>query len=267
MQIRKGLLAAAGVAAAAFTLIATAVPAFAQSGDQLQVYADTVTNRGCLQTNVFERGLDVLVWRVNVLENGQQDKNANVTVQVKGGQSFPAAYNKQDGFYTAAWHLTFGQATGTVQYTVTATDGSLTGTYSPQFMVAPSELMIVPATYGVAVKVGSSSAVPSFGAKSTVPVSARVTYPVTSNSKTTLAAVTTGSATAEIGLEGNVNAKGQQIARKVFSLHYSASAKAWTGSVSTSGLQPGIYVVQVNAKDAATPANTGTGTSLAFSVR
>jgi hypothetical protein len=35
----------------------------------------------------------------------------------------------------------------------------------------------------------------------------------------------------------------------------------------TQGLKSGVYVVQVNAQDDVTPANTGTGDSLAFEVQ
>ncbi len=263
MQFRKSIAALAGLAAAGTMLAATATPAFAASGP-LTVYADTVTNQGCVQTNIFHRGIDILVWRINVLQNGQQDKNATVTVQVKGGQTFKAPYNTHDDFYTAAWNVPFNQPTGTIQYTVTATDGSQTATYQPQFMVAPSELMIVPATYSVAAQVGTGKVVTSFAKTvKTIPVSAKVTYATDSG----FAYLTSGNVNAQIGLEGNVNAKGAQIVQKTVALRYNASTKAWSGSIPTSGLKPGLYVVVVNAADHVTPANTGTGTTLAFTVQ
>ncbi len=266
MPSRRSLAALVGLAGAVTMAAATAVPAFAASGGGLMVYADTVTNVGCLQTNVFHRGVDVVVWRINVLQNGQQDKNATVTVQVKGGQTYPAPYNKQDGFYTAAWHEGLNTPTGTIQYTVTATDGSLTGSYQPQFMVAPSELMIVPATYAVNVKVGSgATSLTTVSAKVTsLPVTAGVNLATVSEGKTSLAPMTAGQVTAAIGLEGNVNAKGAQIVTRSAVLHYSAATKSWTGNIAIHGLKPGLYVVQVNAQDTVAPPNTGAGTSLAF---
>ena len=268
MQFPRSLAALTGAAVAVAALTVTAAPAFAQSGS-LTVYADTVTDQGCVQTNVFHRGVDGIVWRINVLENGTQDKNAKVTVQVKGGQTFPAAYNSKDGFYTAFWPLPINQAVGTIQYTVTATDGSLSGTYTPQFMVAPSELMIVPATYGVNVNVGSGSKSATSFAKTvkSIPVSAQVGITTSSQGKTSFAPMTAGTVKAAIGLEGNINAKGEQINVKVATLKYNAKTKAWTGSISTSGLKAGIYVVSVNAADTAKPANTGAGASLGFEVQ
>ena len=268
MQLRRSLGALAGIATAATILAATAAPAFAQSGG-LMVYADTVTDQGCLQTNVFHRGVDGIVWRVNVIQNGQQDKNATVTVQVQGGGTFKAPFNKQDGFYTAYWPLPVTQKVGTIQYSVTATDGSESGSYVPQFMVAPSELMIVPATYAVTPKIGPAAKSVTTIAKSvkTIPVSAGVNLAVNHHGTMAYTPMTSGVVTAQIGLEGNVNAKGAQIAAKTVALHYQASSKTWVGSISKAGLKPGLYVVVVNAQDHAAPANTGSGTSLAFTVQ
>lgn len=265
MHFRRSLGTVAGLAAAATMLVATAAPAFAAASGPLTVYADTVTNQGCVQTNVFHRGIDVLVWRINVLQNGQQDKNATVTVQVKGGQTFKAPWNTHDNFYTAAWNVPFSQPTGTIQYTATATDGTQTATYQPQFMVAPSELMIVPATYTVTDQVGIGAKPATSIAKTVkaIPVSAKVTYPTDSG----YAYLTSGTVKAQIGLEGNVNAKGAQIVAKTAVLRYNASSKAWVGSIPTAGLKPGLYVVVVIAADHVTPANTGSGTSLAFLVQ
>jgi len=269
MQFRKSIAALTGTAVAIAALAVTAAPAFAQTNQGLTVYADTVTNQGCLQTNVFHRGIDILVWRINVLKDGVQDKNAKVSVQVKGGQTFQAPYNTHDDFFTAAWNVPFNAKTGTIQYTVTATDGSLSGTYTPQFMVAPSELMIVPATYGVNVNVGSGSKSATSFAKTvkSIPVSAQVGITTSSQGKTSFAPMTAGTVKAAIGLEGNINAKGEQINVKVATLKYNAKTKAWTGSISTSGLKAGIYVVSVNAADTAKPANTGAGASLGFEVQ
>ncbi len=265
MKFHRSIGILAGLAAAATMVVATASPAFAASSGSLTVYADTVTNQGCVQTNVFHRGIDILVWRINVLQNGQQDKNATVTVQVKGGQTFKAPYNTHDHFFTAAWNVPFNQPTGTIQYTVTATDGSETASYQPQFMVAPSELMIVPATYAVAPQVGSAkTAVTSFAKNvKSIPVYAKITYPTDSG----FAYLTSAKVTASIGLEGNVNAKGVQIVSKTVSMRYNASLKTWVASIPTAGLKAGLYVVVVNAADHVTPANTGTGTTLGFSVQ
>jgi len=265
MHLRRSLGTLAGLAAAATMLVATATPAFAASTPSFMVYADTVTNQGCVQTNVFHRGIDILVWRINVLQNGVQDKNAKVTVQVKGGQSYNAGYNTHDGFYTAAWNVPFNQPTGTIQYTVTATDGSNTATYQPQFMVAPSELMIVPATYTVAPEVGAATKSLTSFAKTvkSIPVYAKVSYPTDSG----VGYLTAGTVNAQIGLEGNVNAKGAQIVNKTVTMHYNASAKSWVGSIPTAGLKAGLYVVVVNAADHVKPANTGSNTSLAFTVQ
>ena len=265
MQFRKSIAALTGTAVAIAALAVTAAPAFAQTNQGLTVYADTVTNQGCLQTNVFHRGIDILVWRINVLKDGVQDKNAKVSVQVKGGQTFQAPYNTHDDFFTAAWNVPFNAKTGTIQYTVTATDGSLSGTYTPQFMVAPAELMIVPATYSVAVNVGNLKKSVTNFAKTTksIPVYAPITYPTDSG----FAYLTAGKVTAAIGLEGNVNTKGEQINIKVANLKYNAADKAWIGFVPASGLKAGIYVVTVNAADNVVPANTGTGTSLGFEVQ
>ncbi len=269
MQFRKSIGTLAGLAAAATMVVATAAPAFAASTGGLTVYADTVTDQGCVQTNVFHRGVDGIVWRINVLQNGQQDKNATVTVQVKGGKTFKAPFNTKDGFYTAFWPLPVTQHTGTIQYTVAATDGSATGSYQPQFMVAPSELMIVPATYTVNAKVGAGAkAVTLFGkAVKAIPVSAAVDLVTSSHGKTSLAPMTSGTVKAQIGLEGNINAKGEQIVNKTVAMRYNASSKTWVGSIPTAGLKAGLYVVVVNAADHAAPANTGTGTSFAFTVQ
>ncbi len=269
MHFRRSLGVIAGLAAAVTMVGATATPAFAASTGGLTVYADTVTDQGCVQTNVFHRGIDGIVWRINVLQNGQQDKTATVTVQVKGGQTFKAPFNSKDGFYTAFWPVPINQAPGTIQYSVTATDGSATGSYQPQFMVAPSELMIVPATYTVNTKVGSGAKpVTLFGkAVKAIPVTAGVDLVTSSQGKISLKPMTSGTVKAAIGLEGNVNAKGQQIVNKTVALRYNASSKTWVGSIPTAGLKAGLYIVDVNAADHVAPANTGTGTSLAFTVQ
>jgi len=264
-MLRRRFSAPLAVAGALCVVAASAAPVFAASGG-LTVYADTVTNQGCLQTNVFHRGVDVVVWRINVLENGQQDKNATVTVQVKGGPTYSASYNKQDGFYTAAWHEGLTTPTGTIQWSVSATDGSMSGSYQPQFMVAPSELMIVPASYQTTVTVGAGATSRTTFGRSTkeIPVKAQVGLATSAQGKTSFAPMAQGKVTAEIGLEGNVNAKGEQIVARTATLRYNASAKAWMGNIATHGLKPGLYVVQVNAQDRAAPPNTGSGTSLAF---
>ena len=269
MHFRRSLGVIAGLAAALTMVGAAATPAFAASTNGLTVYADTVTDQGCVQTNVFHRGIDGIVWRINVLQNGQQDKNATVSVQVKGGQTFKAPYNSKDSFYTAFWPVPINQPTGTVQYSVTATDGSATGSYQPQFMVAPSELMIVPATYTVNPKVGTGTKPVTLFAKTVklIPVTAGVDLVTSSQGKISLSPMTAGTVNAQIGLEGNVNAKGEQIVNKTVAMHYNASSKTWTGNVPTAGLKAGLYVVIVNAADHVSPANTGTGTSLAFTVQ
>ena len=269
MSHRRNLAALVGLAGAATMLVATASPAFAASSGGLMVYADTVTNVGCLQTNVFHRGVDVVVWRINVLENGQQDKNATVTVQVKGGQTYKAPYNKQDGFYTAAWHEGLNTPTGTIQWTFSATDGSLSGSFQPQFMVAPSELMIVPATYQVNVNVGNGAKSATVVGKNlkSLPIKASVGLALSSEGKTTFSPMTAGKVTAAIGLEGNINAKGQQIVARTVVLRYNAANKSWIGSMSMQGLKPGLYVMQANAQDTVAPPNAGTGTSLAFQLQ
>ncbi len=267
MSLRRNLAALVGLAGAATMLAATATPAFAASTNNgLMVYADTVTNVGCLQTNVFHRGVDVVVWRINVIKNGQQDKSAKVTVYVKGGKTYPAIYNTEDGFFTAAWHEGLNTPTGTIQWSVTATDGSLNGSYEPQFMVAPSELMIVPATYAVNVTVGSGAKSATVVGKSlkSLPITANVGLAQVSHGKTTMLPMTAGKVTASLGLEGNINAKGQQIVARTVTLRYNAAKKVWLGNMSMAGLKAGLYVVQVNAQDNVKPANTGTGTSLAF---
>jgi len=269
MQLRKNSAVFAGLAGAATLLVTCAAPAFAASGGGLTVYADTVTNVGCLQTNVFHRGIDVVVWRINVLENGQQDKNAKVTVQVKGGSTYAAAYNTKDGFYTAAWHEGLDTPTGTIQWSVTATDGSMSGSYQPQFMVAPSELMIVPADYAVNVKVGSgaNSATTVAASVKALPLSASVGIATSSQSGTSFSPMTAGKVVASLGLEGNINAKGELIVARRAVLHYSAAKKAWVGDMPMHGLKSGVYVVEVDAQDTVAPPNTGSGTSLAFMVR
>ncbi len=270
MSLRRNLAALVGLAGAATMLAATASPAFAAStNDGLMVYADTVTNVGCLQTNVFHRGVDVVVWRINVLKDGKQDKSAKVTVYVKGGKTYPAIYNTDDGFFTAAWHEGLNTPTGTIQWSVTATDGSLSGGFQPQFMVAPSELMIVPASYAVNVKVGNAAKSATVVGKTvkSLPITAGVNLALVAKGKTTLSPMTAGKVTANIGLEGNINAKGQQIVARSVPLRYNAAKKAWLGNVSMSGLKAGLYVVQVNAQDKVAPPNTGTGTSLAFQLQ
>lgn len=233
------------------------------STGNLALQVDTVTNQGCVQTNIFRRGEDILVWRVNVFKNGVQDKKATVAVHVKGGQTYKAPWNTKDHFYTAAWSVPFSQPTGTVQYTVTVKDGSLSASYAPKFMVAPAELQIVPANYGVAVTIGSGTkSVTSVAAGSAIPVKANVTYLTDSGTSP----LTSGTVTAQVGLEGNVDSKGNLVPAATGTLTYSAGSKAWTGNIPTSGLASGLYVVQVNAQDSVTPPNTGTGTSAAFLV-
>ncbi len=269
MHLRKTAALAAVAVGAALSLAAcgsstASTSSSSATGSRLTVYADTVTNQGCIQTNVFHRGVDILVWRINVLKNGQQDKSAKVSVQVRGGQTYKAPWNTKDHFYTAAWVVPFSQPTGTIQYTVTATDGSQTATYQPQFMVAPSELMIVPATYSVTATVGSETNSQSvFAASASIPVFAKVTYPTDSGS----ASLTAGKVVAEIGQQGNVDSHGNLVAAKTVTLSYRASAKAWTASIPASGLAAGLYVVQVNAQDGVNPPNTGSSTSPAFEVQ
>jgi hypothetical protein len=274
MQLRLSkpvALAAATVAAAAVTLSAS-VPAFAASNNALTLQVDTVSTHGCLQTNVFTRGADQIVWRVNVLRNGAQDKAATVVVHVTHGPTIKLAYESHGtgpgtSFWAGAWTLPFNQPIGTVHYTVTANDAKshLTGSYSPPFLVAPSELMVVPYTYNVQVTAGSGATQVAKG--TVVPVKAQVTWASVSKGQTTLHPVSAGKVTAGIALEGNLNSKGQLIPAATVSLTYSTSAKAWIGSVPTANLTPGVYVIQVNAQDNVTPPNTGSGTSLAFMVQ
>ena len=258
----------AGVASAAAALSLITSPVMAASSSGLVLEVDTVSTHGCVQTNVFQRGTDAIVWRVAALQNGKEDKKAKVVVHVLHGPTLTAGWDASDGFFTAAWFLPFDAHTGTVSYTVTATDGSLSARYSPPFMVAPSELMIIPYTYEVTVAVGNGSkSVSSFGAKASIPVKVNVTWTTVKNNKATLHPMTSGRVTAAIGLEGNVNGQGNLNAVKSVALKYNASSKTWTGNISTSGIKAGLYVVQASVKDDMSPANTGSGLSLAFNVR
>jgi hypothetical protein len=252
-------LALAGTIAAAASVAVVAGPAVTMaSSSTFVVEVDTVATGTCVETNTFERGGgNAIVWRIAVLKNGQEDKSAKVELKVKGGATFKASWDKS-GFWTVAWFLPMNAPTGIVNYTVTATDGNLSATYSPPWLVQPSELTIAPYTYGVAVSVGKVGA--------SIPVRADVTYAATTSSgKATTDPMTSGNVTAEVALQGNVNAKGQLNAVKTVSLHYSGGA--WTGSIPVSGLKAGLYVVQVHAADHYSPPNTGSGTSLAFSVK
>lgn len=243
------------------TTTTTAQTTTATTTGPIILEVDTVSTHGCVQTNVFNRGADGIVWRIAVLRNGKEDKNATVTVNLKSGKTYKAGWSKNDGFYTAFWPLPFNAPTGVVSYTVTATDGSASATYTPPFLVTGSVLMIAPYTYAVDVSVGKNS----ITAGSSVPITANVTYTTTSKGKNVANPVKTGKVVAAIGLQGNVNAKGVLNALKTVPLQFSGTA--WTGSIPTTGLQPGLYVVQVQAQDAVTPPNQGSGTSPAFNIR
>jgi hypothetical protein len=190
MHVRRTAALAAVTVVAALSLAACGSSASTSStssgsgsqSDTLTLHVDTVSTHGCVETNTFQRGADAIVWRVAVLRNGQPDKNATVVVHVKGGPNLKLAWDPhgsgpRQSWYDNAWFLPFNQPTGTVQYTITATDTkhNASATYTPQFMLAPSELMIVPYTYGVKVDVGQgSSPATTFAAGSTLPVSANV---------------------------------------------------------------------------------------------
>lgn len=260
MHIRTrtgGVVGGAIAAASALTLLA-APATLAKSTTFRIAEVDTVSTHGCVQTNAFERGADGIVWRIAVLKNGAEDKAATVTVQVKG-QEQPIKASWDNGFFAAFWPLPFNAPLGVVSYTVTAKDGSMSASYSPPFLVPPSELSVVPYPYGVSVTVGKVGV--------SVPVTASVSYTTVANNKPSVHAVTSAKVVAAIALQGSVNAKGQLQTVKSVTLKYSAKAKAFTGSIATSGLKKGLYVVQVTASDHVSPPNTGTGTSLAFNVK
>ncbi len=257
----------AGAVGAAMSLALIAAPVMAATTSSgLVVDVDTVSTHGCVQTNVFERGGDSIVWRIAVLDHSKEDKTAMVAVHVVGGPTIKAAWTARDGFYTAALPLAFNAKTGVVHYSVTATVGKTTLTYQPPFLVPPSELMVVPYPYSVTVAAGNGKII-SFAAKATIPIKAAVTYSAENSSgKMVVYPMTAGTVQAAIGLESTANSQGLVKSVKSVALHYQAASKAWVGTVSTAGLKAGVYEIDVNAKDKVSPPNTGTGTSMAFNL-
>jgi len=257
----------AGIAGAALSLALIAAPAMAATtAGGLTLDVDTVSTHGCVQTNVFERGGDSIVWRIAALTNGKENKSAKVVVHVVGGPTINAAWTASDGFFTAAMPLAFNAKTGVVHYSVTATAGKTTVTYQPPFFVPPSELMVVPYPYSVTVNAGNGKTT-SFAAKARIPVKADVTWAGETNGKLATHPTTAGKVEAAIGLESSANSQGIIKSLKSVALRYQPASKTWSGNLATGGLKPGVYEIEVNAKDQATPPNTGTGTSLAFNLR
>jgi hypothetical protein len=116
------------------------------SADMVQgsknIPADQKESRSCVLENRFMRNSE-MVWRVRVADpaTGEYlDDKGLTSVQVKlaNGQTFDAKYGFHpkdppgDGFWTTSWVIPKDAPTGSMQYTIVATDAKgRTGEYKP----------------------------------------------------------------------------------------------------------------------------------------
>jgi hypothetical protein len=140
----------------------TAAPTEAAPDVALFIQADTVLGpknlteeerpvKTCVQTNRFAQNEEV-VWRVSVIDpltgEALDDTQLESVVVQLPGESLDMRYgphpreNPVDFFWTVAWMVPEGYPTGTVEFTVEATDSAgRTGTYE-QFKVEAAMLTV-----------------------------------------------------------------------------------------------------------------------------
>jgi len=114
---------------------------------------DGATGPGCVLASQYMRQEHV-VWRVRVLnaagENVDGEGLQSLVVRLSDGQEFPARFGQHprgkhtDAFWATSWGIPADYPTGTVTYKVIATslDGN-TVEWEP-FIVAPSQLTVIP---------------------------------------------------------------------------------------------------------------------------
>lgn len=160
-MIRLGTYAAIALSVA-FVGLTTAASA-QDTGSTLFFAGDMVRGRGqqgatgptCVLTSQFKHNEEI-VWRVRILDqngNAVDDKAVkSVTVQLPSGEKFPMHYGghpggnapKTDFFWTVSWAIPDSYPTGSLSYTVVATDAQdRTQTWAP-FNVSLSQLAVIP---------------------------------------------------------------------------------------------------------------------------
>lgn len=153
-EMRGTLLGFAGMALLASGGAAVAdPPAMVIEADMVRGIQKDMKGPGCVLNNQFKHGEEV-VWRIRVIDartGAPLDDKGLKSLEVKlptgataaahfGGHPPPKPI---DTFWTATWIVPADFPTGTLSYTVTATDmAGHTATFEP-FKTAPSELTIV----------------------------------------------------------------------------------------------------------------------------
>lgn len=281
MKIKQwfGVATAVAIPFLAGPYIALADTTTQASTNQLWVTGDVVSSEGgCVTENGYLRGT-TLVFRAEV-ENpdGTFDKNAVVTAVLSNGDTVTLTYgmhpptapaSAQIGYYTGTYSIPKNASLGVLDYTIKATDPATgaTGQYTP-IQIPPSLPQIVPGTYNVTVKltVGGKT-FRAVHAGQTINVSATVTSSVEVNHVLTKVPLTSGKVTAELGIAGDVDGKGNQVVKERVTLTYNSKTKTWNGNIRLpKDATNAAWTILVNAADNVSPVpNTGS-TSAVFSV-
>lgn len=123
-------------------------------GDMVRGHTpDGSTGPSCVLSSAYMR-LESVVWRVRARnaagENLNGDGLQSLVIQLSDGEQFPAKFGNHprgeatDSFWATSWRIPADYPTGTVTYKVIATD--LDGgvhEWEP-FIVAPSQLTVIP---------------------------------------------------------------------------------------------------------------------------
>jgi len=119
------------------------------------VQADTVLSGPCVQTNQFKQK-DAVVFRARVIdaatgEEMKADDLASVVAKLPDGSSFDLHFgdhppqNATDSFWSFAWAIPADYPTGTLSYTIVATNKAGESVTFEPFKIFPSQLTIAAA--------------------------------------------------------------------------------------------------------------------------